>query len=90
MTPWTVACQALLSMAFLREGYWGGLPSPSPGDLPTPGLRLTPPALAGGFSTPEPPGKPRSVFIAFLVNGTLGRKQSESKACESFFFFSPL
>ena len=85
MTPWAVACQALLSVAFLREGYWSGLPFPSPGDLPNPGIKLTSPALAGGFLTTEPPGKSHSVFITFLVNGTLGRKQSESKACEPFF-----
>ena len=36
-TPWTVACQAPLSMEFSRQGYWSGLPFPSPGDLPHPG-----------------------------------------------------
>ena len=36
-TPWTVACQAPLSMEFLRQEYWSGLPCPSPGDLPNPG-----------------------------------------------------
>ena len=33
-TPWTVACQAPLSMGFSRQEYWSGLPFPSPGDLP--------------------------------------------------------
>ena len=33
VTPWTVAHQASLSMRFFRQEYWGGLPSPSPGDL---------------------------------------------------------
>ena len=37
-TPWTVACQAPLSMGFSRQEYWSGLPSPSPGDLPYPGI----------------------------------------------------
>ena len=37
-TPWTVACQAPLSMGFPRQEYWSGLPFPSPGDLPEPGL----------------------------------------------------
>ena len=37
MTPWTVACRILLSMAFPRQEYWSGLPFPSPGDLPDPG-----------------------------------------------------
>ena len=34
--PWTVACQAPLSMGFSRQEYWSGLPFPSPGDLPNP------------------------------------------------------
>ena len=38
-TPWTVACQAPLSMEFSRQGYWSGLPFPSPGDLPDPGIK---------------------------------------------------
>ena len=37
-TPWTIACQAPLSMAFPRQEYWTGLPFPSPGDLPDPGI----------------------------------------------------
>ena len=37
-TPWTVAYQALLSMGFSRQGYWSGLPFPSPEDLPDPGI----------------------------------------------------
>ena len=36
--PWTVACQAPLSMGFSRQEYWRGLPSPSPGELPDPGI----------------------------------------------------
>ena len=38
-TPWTVACQAPLSMGFSRQEYWSGLPFPSPGDLPNPGIK---------------------------------------------------
>ena len=38
--PWTVACQAPLSMGFSRQEYWSGLPFPSPGDLPNPGSNL--------------------------------------------------
>ena len=37
-TPWTVACQAPLSMGFARQEYWSGLPCP-PGDLPNPGIK---------------------------------------------------
>ena len=53
-TPWTVACQAPLSMQFSRQEYWSGLPFPSPGDLPDPGIKLASlvsPALADGFFT---------------------------------------
>jgi len=38
-TPWTVARQAPLSMGFSRQEYWNGLPFPSPGDLPNPGIK---------------------------------------------------
>ena len=44
-TPWTVACQAPLSLGFSRQEYWSGLPFPSPGDLPDPGIKLRSPAL---------------------------------------------
>ena len=51
--PWTIACQAPLSMKFSRQEYWSGLPSPFPGDLPNPGIEPVSlsPALAGGFFT---------------------------------------
>ena len=44
-TPWTVGCQAPLSTGFPRQGCWSGLPFPSPGDLPEPGIELTSAAL---------------------------------------------
>ena len=53
-TPWTVTCQALLSMGFPRQEYWSGLLLPSLGDLPDPGITpmfLAPSALAGRFFT---------------------------------------
>ena len=53
-TLWTVARQAPLSMGFFRQEYWRRLPSPSPGELPDPGIKPTSPtspALAGGFFT---------------------------------------
>ena len=52
VTPWTVACQAPLSMGFSRQEYWSGLSFPSLGDLPDPGIEpmsLMSPALAGWF-----------------------------------------
>ena len=61
-TPWTVACQAPPSMGFSRQDYWSGLPFPSPGDLPDPGIKpasLVSPTLKERFSPPEPPGKLR-------------------------------
>ena len=45
VTPWAVAYQAFLSMGFSRQEYWSGLPFPSPGDLPDPGIELRSPAL---------------------------------------------
>ena len=57
-TPWTVPRQAPLSMGFSRQEYWSGLPCTPPGDLPDPRIELESPALAGGFFTTEPPGKP--------------------------------
>ena len=65
-TPWTVACQVPLSMGFPREEYWSGLPSPPPGDLPNPGLKLMSSVsleLASGFFTTKPPGKPILPFV---------------------------
>ena len=47
--PWTVAYQTPLFMEFSRQEYWGGLPFPSPWDLPNPGIEPTSPALADGF-----------------------------------------
>ena len=44
-TPWTVAHQAPLSMGFSRQEYWSGLPFPSPGDLPNPGIEPRSPIL---------------------------------------------
>ena len=52
-TPWTVACRVPLSMEFFRQEYWRGLPFPSPGDLPDPGIgprdRTQVPHIAGRF-----------------------------------------
>ena len=56
-TPWTVAYQASPSMGFFRQEYWTGLPFPSPGDLPDPGIEPRSPALEADVLTSEPPGK---------------------------------
>ena len=60
-TSWTIALKAPLCMKFFRQEYWSELPFPSPGDLPSPGIKPrspSSPALAGGFFTTVPPGKP--------------------------------
>ena len=57
-TPWKVAGQAPLSMGFSRQEYWSGLPFPSPGDLPDPGIEPGLPALQTDALPYEPPGKP--------------------------------
>ena len=71
MTPWTVDYQALLSMGFQRQEYWSGLLFPSPRDLPDSGIEptsLASPALAGGFFTVEPPGKPQSILLLRIIS----------------------
>ena len=58
VTPWTVAHQAPLSISFFRQEYWSGLPFPSPGDFPDPGIELASlasAALAGRFFTTNAP-----------------------------------
>ena len=61
-TPWTVAHEAPPSMGFSRQEYWSGLPFPSPGDLPNPGIKPGSPALQTDALTSEPPGKPRNHY----------------------------
>ena len=54
-TPWTIVCQAPLSLGFSRQEYWSGLPCPPPGDLPNTGIELifpTSPALQEMHSLP--------------------------------------
>ena len=54
MIPWTVVCQVPLSMEFSRQEYWSGLPFPSPGDLPDPGMEPGSPELQADSLPPEP------------------------------------
>ena len=75
--PWTVAHQVPPAMGFPKQEYWSGLPFPTLGDLPNPGMApvsLMSPALAGGFFTTEPPGKPTKEDPYSLANqhGHLG------------------
>ena len=62
MTPWTVALQAPLSMEFSKEEYWSGLPFPSSGDLPDPGIEPWSPALPADSLPSESPGKPNPIL----------------------------
>ena len=68
-TPWTVVYQAPPSMGFSRQEYWIGLPFPSPGDLPDPGIEAGYPALRGDDLPSEPPGKPQNteLFLKSVV-----------------------
>ena len=56
-TPWTIAYQAPPSMVFSKQEYWSGLPFPSPGDLPNPGIEPGSPTLQPDTLPSEPPGK---------------------------------
>ena len=57
-TPWTAACQALLSLGFSRQEYWSGWPFSSPGDLPDPGIEPGSPELQADDLPIELWGKP--------------------------------
>ena len=57
-TPWTVVYQASQFMGFSRQEYWSGLPLPSPGDLPDPGIEPWSPTLQADTLPSEPQGKP--------------------------------
>ena len=57
-TPWTIALQVPLSVGFSRQEYWSGLPFPSPGDLPNPGIEPGSPALQADSLPTELQGKP--------------------------------
>ena len=61
--PWTVAHQAPPSTGFSRQGYWSGLPFPSPGDLPDLGIEPESPTLQADALPSEPPGKPRRAEV---------------------------
>ena len=71
-TPWTVAYQAPPSMGFSRQECWSGLPFPSPGDLPDPGIKPGSPALQADALPSEPPGTP-------LINKVINNSQNDTK-----------
>ena len=68
VTPWTVAYQAPPAIGFSRQEFWSGLPLPSPGDLPNPGIKPRSSALQANSLQSEPPGKPFTVYIFVQVH----------------------
>ena len=67
VTPWTVAYQALRFMGYSREEYWSGLPFPSPGDLPDPGIEPGSPALQADTLPSELSGKPHEIIYIYYI-----------------------
>ena len=78
-TPFTIAHQAPLSMEFPRQECWSGLPFPSPGDLPDPGIELSSPVcpalvshqLEGGKNTVQPTTYSNTLFILLVWSSKL-------------------
>ena len=71
VTPWTVACQASLSMRLCRQEYWSGVPCSLPGDLPDPGTEpasLVSPALAGGLFITSATWETQAIPTLFIKN----------------------
>ena len=71
-TPWTVAHQAPLSLGFFGQKYWSGLPFPSPGDLPDPGIKPGFPALQADYL----PNEPQENIIGLSLSGSLDEPQN--------------
>ena len=67
VTPWTVAYQLPPSMRFSRQEYWSGLPFPSPGDLPDPGIEPRSPALQADALLSEPPEKLLVIIVSIYI-----------------------
>ena len=70
VTLWTAPRQASLSMGFSRQDYWSGVPLPSPGDLPDPGIKPPFPAWQADSLPSEPQGKPSVVINNFCFMAT--------------------
>ena len=80
-TPWTVAYQAPLSTVFSRQKYWCGLPFPSPGDLPNPGIEPGSPTLQADALPSEPPGKlSNDITDIKWLGKSLGLKKKKMRA----------
>ena len=101
MTPWTVARQAPLSMGFSRREYWNGLPFPSPGNLPDPGIEPGSSALQVeslplshqgrqkslmSWTTPMSQVSTLSIVSDMTLAGSTSRFQSENREFDFFLF----
>ena len=88
VAPWSVACQAALSMEFSKQEYWSGLPFPSPGGLLHSGIKpvsLVSPTLAGGFFTMMPSEEP---YLHLLVtNDAMNLLKNLRRPFEFIHFF---
>ena len=71
-TPWIVAYQFPPFIEFSRQEYWSGLPFPSPGDLPDPGIEPRSPSLQADALPSEPPGK----AVVFCYSSLKGPRPS--------------
>ena len=94
MTPWTAIHQVPLSMRFSRQGSWSGLPFPSPGDLPNPGIEPRSPALQANSLPTKLQGKPLicGEFSVIIVSNIYHFPFSHSEfpiMCMLHFFHSP-
>ena len=86
-TLWKVAYQAPPSMGFSRQEYWSGLPFPSPGDLPNPGIEPRSPTLQADALTSEPPAKRIYVYIyiyTYYFRSGVSKQQPAGPACLPF------
>ena len=67
VTPWTIACQAPVSMEFSRQEYWSGLPFSSPRDLPDTGIKLRSPTLWADSLLFELPGVSNRLVVVSIL-----------------------
>ena len=85
-TPWTVGHQAPPSVGFPRQEYWSGLPFPSPGDLPDPGIEPWSPAPQADSLLSELPGKPSAYTVRDVnyISTKLEGKKNRTKVKFTF------
>ena len=82
VSPQTVSPQTPLSKECSRQEYWSGLPFPTPGDLPDPGIKPVSPKLAGEFITTMPPGKPTGESLGKCEKGSALKVSQGREALE--------